>query len=145
MPATLEPLPATRDLADAGLRAEVTGLERRSGYLMALLAVTNPTGQAIGLGPGSGLTPNQGDPVGLTLADRTDQRRQQPCRTSVGRSGPGFAFLASTEYALDGSNSVPAGAAVTFYAFYAAPAPEVRSVDVEIGGYGETVPTPVPS
>ena len=66
---------------------------------------------------------------------------------SVGRSGAGFAYLAnpSTEYALDGSNSVPAGATVTFYAFYAAPAAGVRSIDVEIGGFGETVPTPVPS
>jgi hypothetical protein len=34
---------------------------------------------------------------------------------------------------------------VSFYAFYAAPAADVRSVDVEIGGFGETVPTPVPS
>jgi outer membrane protein OmpA-like peptidoglycan-associated protein len=147
VPATLEQLPVTRDLADAGLRADVAGLERRSGYLMALLTVTNPTSQAIELGPGSGLTPTQGDPLGLTLADRTAQLRQQPCQMSVGRSGAGFAYLAdpSTEYALSGSNSVPAGATVTFSAFYAAPAAEVRSVDVEIGGFGETVPTPVPS
>jgi outer membrane protein OmpA-like peptidoglycan-associated protein len=147
VPATLEPLPVTRDLADAGLRAEVTGLERRSGYLMVLLTVTNPTGQAIELGPGSGLTPNQGDPLGLTLADRTDQLRQQPCRMSVGRSGAGFGYLAnpSTEYTLDGSNSIPAGARVTFYAFFAPPAAGIASVDVEIGGFGETVPTPVPS
>jgi hypothetical protein len=45
---------------------------------------------------------------------------------------------------VDGSNSVPAGATVTFYAFYAPPAAGVTSVDVEIGGFGETVPTPVP-
>lgn len=147
VPATLEPLPVTRDLADAGLRAEVAGVERRSGYLMGLLTVTNPTGQAIALAPGSGLTPFQGDPLGLTLADRTAQLRQQPCQMSVGRSGAGFAYLAdpSTEYAVSGSNSVPAGATVSFYAFYAAPAADVRSVDVEIGGFGETVPTPVPS
>ena len=147
VPPTLEPLPVTRDLADAGLRAEVAGLERRGGYLMALVDVTNPTGQAIELGPGSGLTPDQGDPTGLTLADRTDQLRQEPCRMSLGRNVSGFFHLAnpSTEFALDESGSVPAGATVTFYAFYAAPAPEVRSVDIEIGGFGETVPTPVPS
>jgi hypothetical protein len=145
--ATLEPLPATRDLADAGLRAEVTGLERRSVYLMALLNVTNPTGQAIELAPGSGLTPYQGDPLGLTVPDRTAQLRQQPCQMSVGRSGAGFGYLTdpSTEYSVDGSNSVPAGATVTLYAFYAAPAAGVQSVDVEIGGFGETVPTPVPT
>ncbi len=54
---------------------------------MALLTVTNPTGQAIALAPGSGLTPFQGDPPGLILADRTAQLRQQPCQMSVGRSG----------------------------------------------------------
>jgi outer membrane protein OmpA-like peptidoglycan-associated protein len=36
-PPTLAPLPIKRDLADAGLRAEVAGLERRQGFLMARL------------------------------------------------------------------------------------------------------------
>jgi hypothetical protein len=87
------------------------------------------------------------DPLGLTLADHTAQLRQMPCRMSVGRSGAGFGYLAnpSTEFALDGSNSVPAGETVTFYGFYAPPAPDVRTVDVEIGGFGETVSTSVPS
>lgn len=143
-PPTLEPLPVTRDLADAGLRAEVAGLERRGGYLMVRLAVTNPTGQAVELAPGSGLTPQQADPIGLTVADRTDQLRQRPCHTS-GRS-LGFYYLANAtgNYAPDDSSSVPAGASVTFYGFYAPPAAGVTSVDVEIGGFGETVPTPIP-
>lgn len=147
VPATLEPLSATRDLADAGLTARVAGLERRGGYLMARLDVTNPTGAAIELAPGSGLTPNQHDPTGLTLADRTDQLRQHPCRLSTGRSGPGFAYLAnpSAEFTLDGGNSVPPGATVSFYAYYAPPAAGVTTVDLEIGGFGQTVPTPVPS
>jgi len=143
-PPALEALPVTRDLADAGLRAEVAGLERRQGYLMVRLAVTNPTGQAIELAPGSGLTPEQADPNGLTLADRTDQLRQRPCHTS-GRA-VGFYYLAnpSSDYSLDGGGAVPAGATVTFYAFYAPPAAGVTSVDLELGGFGETVPTPVP-
>ena len=143
-PPALEPLPVTRDLADAGLRAEVAGLERRQGYLMVRLAVTNPTGQAIELAPGSGLTPEQADPNGLTLADRTDQLRQRPCHTS-GRA-VGFYYLAnpSSDYSLDGGGAVPAGATVTFYAFYAPPAAGVTTVDMELGGFGETVPTPVP-
>ena len=112
---------------------------------MARLAVTNPTGQAIGLAPGSGLTPAQADPIGLTMADRTEQLRHQPCHTS-GR-GLGFYYLAnpSSNYSLDGSSTVPPGATVTFYAFYAPPTAGAASVDVEIGGFGETVPTPVPS
>ena len=62
-----------------------------------------------------------------------------PAVSRAGRAG--FAYLAnpSTEYALDASKSVPAGATVTFYVFYAAPAAGVRSVDVEVGGFGETV------
>jgi len=144
-PPTLEPLPATRDLADAGLRAEVAGLERHRGYLMVRLTVSNPTGQAIELAPGSGLTPQQADPIGLTIADRTDQLRQRPCHTS-GRD-IGFYYLANptSNYALDDSSSVPGGATVTFYGFYAPPAAGVTSVDVEVGGFGETVPTPIPS
>ena len=143
-PPALEALPVTRDLADAGLRAEVAGLERRQGYLMVRLAVTNPTGQTIELAPGSGLTPEQADPNGLTLADRTDQLRQRPCHTS-GRA-VGFYYLAnpSSDYSLDGGGAVPAGATVTFYAFYAPPAAGVTTVDMELGGFGETVPTPVP-
>jgi len=143
-PPALEALPVTRDLADAGLRAEVAGLERRQGYLMVRLAVTNPTGQAIELAPGSGLTPEQADPNGLTLADRTDQLRQRPCHTS-GRA-VGFYYLAnpSSDYSLDGGGAVPAGATVAFYAFYAPPAAGVATVDMELGGFGETVPTPVP-
>jgi hypothetical protein len=143
-PPALEPLPVTRDLADAGLRAEVKGLERRQGYLMVRLAVTNPTGQAIALAPGSGLTPEQADPNGLTLADRTDQLRQRPCHTS-GRA-VGFYYLAnpSSDYSLEGGGAVPAGATVAFYAFYAPPAAGVTTVDMELGGFGETVPTPVP-
>jgi OOP family OmpA-OmpF porin len=141
---TLEPVPIKRDLADAGLRAEVAGLERRQGYLMARLTVTNPTGRAIALAPGSGLTPEQADPNGLSLADRTDQLRQLPCHTSA--RAVGFYYLANptSDYSLEGGASVPAGATVTFYAFYAPPAAGVTSVDLELGGFGETVPTPVP-
>ena len=38
----------------------------------------------------------------------------------------------------------PPAPTVTFYAFYAPPAAGVATVDMEIGGFGETVPTPVP-
>lgn len=143
-PPTLEALPATRDLADAGLRAEVAALERRRGYLMVRVAVTNPTGQAIELSSGSGLTPVAFDPIGLTLADRTDQLRQRPCHTS-GRD-LGYYYLANptNAYSLDDTGVVPPRTTVTFYALYAPPAAGVTSVDVEIGGFGETVPTPIP-
>jgi outer membrane protein OmpA-like peptidoglycan-associated protein len=146
VPATLEPLPVTRDLADAGLRAELSGLERRSGYLLARLAVTNPTGQDVELGVDDGLSPSGGgEPVGLTLADRTNQLRSEPCH--IPTRAVGFFHLASTRnnFAASGSAALPPGATVTFYAFYAPPASGATSVDVEIGGFGETIPTPVPT
>jgi outer membrane protein OmpA-like peptidoglycan-associated protein len=145
VPATLEPLPPTTDLSDAGLVAEVAGLERRGGFLLVRVTVRNPTGDTVPLGRGSGLTPNQGDPDGLTLADRTGQLRQKPCHL------PGRDFLLyylanpSNEFAVEDTGIVPAGAEVTFWAFYAPPAAGVSSVDIEIGGFGKTVPTPVPS
>jgi len=145
VPATLEQLPSTTDLSDAGLVAEVAGLERRGGFLMARVTVRNPTGDTIPLARGSGLTPSQADPAGLTLADRTDQLRQRPCHL------PGRDFLLyylanpSNEFAVEDTGIVPAGAEVTFWAFYAPPAAGVSSVDIEIGGFGKTVPTPVPS
>ena len=145
VPATLEPLPPTTDLSDAGLVAEVAGLERRGGFLLARVTVRNPTGETIPLGRGSGLTPSQADPDGLTLADRTGQLRQKPCHL------PGRDYLLyylanpSNEFAVEDTGIVPAGAEVTFWAFYAPPAAGVSTVDIEIGGFGKTVPTPVPS
>jgi outer membrane protein OmpA-like peptidoglycan-associated protein len=50
----------------------------------------------------------------------------------------------TSDYSLEGSGSVPPGATVRFYAFYAPPAAGVTSVDLELGGFGQTVPTPVP-
>jgi len=145
IPATLEPLPSTTDLSDAGLVAEVAGLERRGGFLLTRVTVRNPTGQGIELARGSGLTPVQAEPIGITLADRTDQFRQRPCRL------PGREFLLyylanpSIDFSVDDSGIVPAGAEITFWGFYAPPAAGVSSVDIEIGGFGKTVPTPVPS
>ena len=143
--ATLEALPVTTDLATAGLRAEVRPLQRQAGYLLAQLVVSNPTSEAIDLGPGSGLTPDQSEPIGLTLADRSTQRRHGLCR--VPTRGYRFFQLAnpSSEYATSGSGSVPPGATVTFWGFFAPPAADVTSVDVEVGGFGMTEPTPVPA
>jgi hypothetical protein len=39
---------------------------------------------------------------------------------------------------------VPPGASVTFWGFFAPPAADVTNVDVEVGGFGMTEPTPVP-
>jgi len=68
-----------------------------------------------------------------------------PCHTSA--RAVGFYYLANPtgDYSVEGGASVPAGATVTFYAFYAPPAAGVASVDLELGGFGETVPTPVPA
>jgi outer membrane protein OmpA-like peptidoglycan-associated protein len=145
IPATLEPLPPTTDLSDAGLVAEVAGLERRGGYLLARVTVRNPTGETVPLARGSGLTPSQADPAGLTLADRTGQLRQRPCHLPGREYALYYLANPSNEFAVEDSGIVPAGAEVTFWAFYAPPAAGVSRVDIEIGGFGKTVPTPVPS
>ena len=101
--------------------------------------------RAVALAPGSGLTPEQADPNGLSLADRTDQLRQLPCHTSARAVGFYYLTNPTSDYSLEDGASVPAGATVTFYAFYAPPAAGVTSVDLELGGFVETVPTPVPA
>ncbi len=144
VPATLEPLPPTTDLSDAGLVAEVAGLERRGGYLLARVTVRNATGETIPLALGSGLTPSRADPDGLTLADRTDQLRQKPCHLPGRDYALYYLANPSNEFAVEDTGIVPAGAEVTFWAFYAPPAAGVSTVDIEIGGFGKAVPTPVP-
>lgn len=141
--ATLEPVPVTTDLVDAGLTVAVDAVERRAGYLMTRVTVTNPTGQPIELGPGSGLTPSQAEPVGLTLADATGARRHQLCRIPSRQHG--FFYLAnpSSEYEPGTGGTVPPGSKIVFWGFHAAPPPEVTSVDVEIAGFGTTTPTPI--
>ena len=145
VPAPLEPLPPTTDLSDAGLVAEVAGLERRGGYLMARVTVRNPTGETIALGRDSGLTPVRAEPEGLTLADRTGQLRQKPCHLPGRDYALYYLANPSNEFAIEDTGIVPAGAEIRFWAFYAPPAAGVGSVDIEIGGFGKVVPTPVPN
>jgi outer membrane protein OmpA-like peptidoglycan-associated protein len=143
--ATLEPRQIPRDLADAGLSAEVAPLERHAGYLLAQITVTNPTSAAITLGPGSGLTERDSEPVGVTLVDRKAQRRHSACRTPS--RDYAFFYLGSpgNDYAPDTASSVPPGAEVTFWAFYANPTVPVTSLDVELGGFGTTAPAQLAS
>ena len=145
VPTTLEPLPPTTDLSDAGLVAEVAGLERHGGYLMARVTVRNPTAETIPLGRESGLTPISAEPDGLTLADRTGQLRQKPCHLPGRDYALYYLANPSNEFTVQDTGIVPAGAEITFWAFYAPPAAGVSTVDIEIGGFGKTVPTPVPS
>lgn len=139
----LEPLAPTTDLSEAGLRVTVDDLERTAGFVMSAVTVRNPTSTAIELGPGSGLTPRQGEPEGLTLADRTNQRRHELCHIPSRRIG--FYYLAnpSSDYEPTTGGSVPAGAEVVFWGIYSAPAAGVTSMDVEVGGFGTTAPTPL--
>jgi hypothetical protein len=138
--ATLGPREIPKDLSDAGLTADVGTLERHAGYLMARITVTNPTSAAIPLGPGNGLTPRDSEPVGVTLVDRKAQRRHDACRTPS--RDYAFFYLGNpgTDYAPEAVGSVPPGAEVTFWAFYATPAVPVTSLDVEVGGFGTTAP-----
>jgi len=149
-PAELEAREATNDLAAAGVQAKVDSVKRVGGYLLSAVTVTNPTSTVIEVEPGSGLTEKTDRPLGITLADRTHQRRTEVCNTGSRRI-VSFVFLTgppSTNFALTGSYStysLPPGASVQLWGFYPAPPADVTTVDVEIGGLGKVVPTPITS
>ena len=147
VPAELEARDATNDLAAQGAQAKVDSVNRVGGYLLSMVTVTNPTSAVIEVDPDSGLTDTNDRPNGITLADKTSQRRAEVCH------GPtelleGFMFLngpPSTHYVPTASRSLPPGASVKFWGFYAAPPADVTTVDVEIGGLGKVEPTPITS
>jgi hypothetical protein len=107
------------------------------------VTLTNPTSTAIEVAPGSGLTRSGHRPLGITVADRTNERRAQVCN-SGSEHLEGFRDLAgppSNSYAPTGL--LPSGASVQLWAFYPAPPADVTSIDVEIGGLGKVVPATI--
>lgn len=135
--AELEARPATTDLADKGATAKVDSVRRVAGFLVTTVTLTNPTSTEIVVEPGSGLTVTGHRPLGITVADRTNQRRAEVCN-SGGEHLEGFRDLTgppSNTYAPTGS--LPPGASVQLWAFYPAPPADVTSIDVEIGGLGK--------
>jgi outer membrane protein OmpA-like peptidoglycan-associated protein len=146
-PAELEARPATNDLAAKGAAAQVESVKRIGGHLLTTVTLTNPTSTEIAVDPGSGLTETFDRPLGMTLADRTRQRRMEVCNTGS-ELLEGFRDLAgppSAEYAPTDSYGLPPGASVKLWGFYAAPPADVTTVDVEIGGLGKVEPTPITS
>lgn len=137
--------PVPSDLADAGLRADVVGLTRTDGYVMARVTVTNPGTTPVELGPGSGLTPTTADAEGLVLLDQPRQRRFNLCRNTTRKLGFYYLTNPSADYTPADSATVPPGAEVTFWGIYAAAPPELTSMDVELGGFGRSVPAPIGS
>jgi hypothetical protein len=107
--------------------------------------MTNPTSTAIEVAPGSGLTITGHRPLGITVADKTNQRRTEVCN-SGGEHLEGFRDLTgppSNLYAADGL--LPPGESVQLWAFFAAPPADVTAVDVEIGGLGTVQTAPITS
>ncbi|MGH3677172.1 MAG: OmpA family protein [Mycobacterium sp.] len=144
-PAQLEAREATNDLAAKGAQANVDSVKRIGGHLLTTVTLTNPTSTMIEVEPGSGLTDKSDRPIGVTLADRTNQRRAQVCTTGTQRLA-GFRSLTgppSTDYAPTGKYSLAPGESVQLWGFYAAPPADVTTVDVEIGGLGRVEPTPI--
>lgn len=143
VPAQLEARPMTDDVAAQGAVATVEGVERISGHLLTTVDVTNPTSSAVEIAPGSGLTDSGHRPLGITVANRTGQRRSEACNSGTERL-EGFRDLAGPPSNLySPSGDLPPGASVTLWAFFPAPPADVTSVDVELGGFGQVVPTPI--
>jgi outer membrane protein OmpA-like peptidoglycan-associated protein len=142
VPAELEPRDLGARLSDLGLTSRVAGLERQAGYLLARLIVGNPTAQAVDLPPDSGLLTGKQAPEGLTVVDVETRRRHQVCRW-YGASPTIFHAGNQTLYYEDRPSRVPAGSDVTFWALYAAPPAGIDTLDVEIGGFGQVVSSPL--
>jgi outer membrane protein OmpA-like peptidoglycan-associated protein len=144
-PAALEARQAPNDLAAKGAQAKVDSVKRIDGHLLTTVTLTNPTATVIEVEPGSGLTETGDRPIGITVADGTHQRRAEVCN-SGSELLEGFRSLTgptSTDYAPTGKYSLPPGASVQLWGFYAAPPADVTTVDVEIGGLGKVEPTPI--
>ncbi|MPZ17672.1 MAG: OmpA family protein [Luteitalea sp.] len=139
-PPTLEPAELQNDLVEAGFQVSAESLERRAGYVLARVTVTNPTSAPLELTFGSGLMPSISQaPEGLTLADKTTQRRHSICHAP--EAGMYLHYLGNFVGVYEPSDSsvVPGGADVVFWGLYPAPPTEVTSMDLEIGGFGKVV------
>ena len=146
-PPELEARELPDDLAAQGATVTVDSVKRISGHLLTAVTITNPTSTAIEVPQESGLS-NPGErPTGITVADRTNQRRAEVCTTG-GELLEGFGTLAgppSGQFEPTGDHLLLAGESVQLWGFYAAPPADVTTVDVEIGGLGKSEPTPITS
>jgi outer membrane protein OmpA-like peptidoglycan-associated protein len=144
-PPQLEARPLTDDLAAQGATARVDSVKRVGGHLLATVTVTNPTSTAVEVPQESGLTNPIDRPTGITVADRTRMLRSNVCITG-GELLEGFSILAGPptgQLESTGDHLLLPGESVQLWGFYAAPPADVTTVDVEIGGLGAVLPTPI--
>ncbi len=144
-PPQLEARPLTDDLAAQGATARVDSVKRVGGHLLTTVTLTNPTSTAIEVPQESGLTNPIDRPTGITVADRVRMMRSNVCTTG-GELLEGFSILAGPPTGLfepTVSHLLMPGQSVQLWGFYAAPPADVTTVDVEIGGLGAVVPTPI--
>jgi hypothetical protein len=144
-PPQLEARPLTDDLAAQGATARVDSVKRVGGHLLAGVTLTNPTSTAIEVPQESGLTNPIDRPTGVTVADRTRMLRSNVCLTG-GELLEGFSVLAGPptgQLESTGDHLLLPGESVQLWGIYAAPPADVTTVDVEIGGLGAVLPTPI--
>lgn len=148
-PPALEPAKFKTGLAAAGLKATLGPVTRIGGSLVMTLEVTNPTSAPVSLAMvdnrDSGLMwGGHAGPSGLVLADKANQRRISLCHAA--RTGDRIELASPGGYYVPGKfDSLPAGATATLWGLYQAPPAEVRSVDVELDGFGTTTPVQLPA
>jgi len=132
-PATA-PLAAGSDLANAGLRAEVTSAQRvNGGYLLSAVRVTNP-----GTAPVPFLYANTEVPDTITtgelaVLEGSEVNRDALCTVDWTSY---FGYIGD----LSVPTPIPGGATVTLWGLTAAPAPAVTSVGVQVGGFPQPLP-----
>lgn len=124
------------DLSDSGLVAEVSSARRLGGYLLASVTVSNPTSEVRALDFDNHFTPKELTTGQLSLSDGT--ARYDVC----GFAEPtyfDFVGTLSQRYAPGGLGKVPAGASVTLWGLFPAPAQDTTSVKVEVAGFADTI------
>ena len=129
------------DLAERGFTVKVDGIQRMDAFLLLRVTVTNPTGADLDLGPGDGFIGQNDAPDGVTLIDTSTQKRHQIGRWQNVSATEHYAGTFSNEYGHRRSGVVPPQAEIVFWALYPAPGSAVTSMDVEIGGFGQVVPS----
>lgn len=143
-PSRIRPRTLATELSDRGLEAEVATVRRIAGHLLVAVTVRNPTSSPVRAEYTTGLfRGSYAAPGGITLVDVTSQRRHTMCQARDGANGNLMGSPGAGYYGPETLSVVPPGAEVVVHGIYQAPAPEVTTVDVEIGGFGAVVPSPI--
>lgn len=135
-------LPPGQQLANEGLKASVAEVQRVDGYLITTYQVTNPGTEQVRFDFAVEPSKDEVADGELTVLDSSGQNHAKACTVAA----PVYFALTATMGAIFGMHglaNVPAGATVTLWGLTPDPAPNATSVNVQIGGFPQSLPAPV--